>query len=57
MSLLERVTALLDAHHVTHALIGAAALAAAGVARISHGTGPYVVAMNAVKAAAKAIYG
>ena len=33
MSLLERVTRLLDAHQVPHALIGAAALAAAGVAR------------------------
>ena len=33
MSLLERVTDLLDAHRVPHALIGAAALAAAGVAR------------------------
>ena len=33
MNLLERVTALLDAHQIPHALIGAAALAAAGVAR------------------------
>lgn len=33
MSLLERVAALLDARQVPHALIGAAALAAAGVAR------------------------
>lgn len=34
-----------------------AALAAAGVARISHGPGPYLAAMNAIGAAAKAIYG
>jgi 2-methylisocitrate lyase-like PEP mutase family enzyme len=33
------------------------ALAAAGVARISHGPGPYLAAMTAVKDAAKAIYG
>jgi hypothetical protein len=33
VNLLERVTALLDVHRVPHALIGAAALAAAGVAR------------------------
>lgn len=32
-------------------------LASAGVARISHGPGPYLAAMNAVKAAAKTIYG
>lgn len=34
-----------------------AELAAAGVARISHGPGPYLAAMNAIGAAAKAIYG
>jgi hypothetical protein len=33
MTLLERVTRLLDAHGIAHALIGAAALAAHGVAR------------------------
>jgi 2-methylisocitrate lyase-like PEP mutase family enzyme len=32
------------------------ALAAAGVARISHGASPYVVAMNAVRDAAKTLY-
>lgn len=33
-----------------------AALAAAGVARISHGPGPYLAAMNALRDAAKMIY-
>lgn len=43
-------------------MVGAASpsfdrLAAAGVARISHGPGPYLAAMKAVQAAAAAIYG
>jgi len=36
MSLLDEVTVLLDAHAIPHALIGAAALAAAGIARSTY---------------------